>query len=67
MIHLMSSKIEKERFIKDDAVMINEEKKRAYSLGKIIVAITVGSQQVVTLFPGFDASVAGFDTCSLLH
>lgn len=48
--------------------MINEKKKkRAYSLGIIIVAITVGSQQAVTLFPGFDASVAGFDNSTLLH
>ena len=40
---------------------------RAYSLGIIIVAITVGSQQAVTRLPGFEANAAGFWTCILLN
>ena len=32
----------------------------AYSLGIIIVAITVGSQQPVTRFLGFESNAAGF-------
>ena len=39
---------------------------RAYSLGIIIVAITVGSQVAVTRFLGFEGNAAGFWTCSLL-
>lgn len=33
---------------------------RAYSLGMMIVATTVGSQQAVTRFLGFEGSEAGF-------
>ena len=40
---------------------------RAYSLGVIIVAVTVGSQHVVTRLPGFEANAAGFWTCILLR
>lgn len=66
--YLVLSEIENERSIAaDDVMIIEKKKKRAYSLGIIIVAITVGSQQAVTLFPGFDASVAGFDNSTLLH
>ena len=32
----------------------------------MIVAITVGSQQATTRFPGFEAKAAGFSTCTLL-
>ena len=39
---------------------------RSYSLGIMIVAITVGSQQAATRFPGFEAKAAGFSTCTLL-
>lgn len=35
-------------------------KMRAYSLGKMSVASTVGSQQAVTLFFGFEGKEAGF-------
>jgi hypothetical protein len=37
-----------------------------YSLGIIIVAMTVGSQQAAIRFPGFEAKAAGFSTCTLL-
>lgn len=40
---------------------------RSYSLGIMIVAITVGSQQDATRFPGFEAKAAGFSTCILLE
>lgn len=33
---------------------------RAYSLGMMIVASTVGSQHVVILFLGFEGRAAGF-------
>lgn len=39
---------------------------RAYSLGMMIVASTVGSQHVVILFLGFEGRAAGFWTCNLL-
>ena len=40
---------------------------RAYSLGIMIVASTVGSQQAVTRFFGFEGNAAGFWTCTLLE
>lgn len=40
---------------------------RAYSLGMIIVAITVGSQQPVTRSLGFEGNAAGFCTSTLLE
>jgi hypothetical protein len=33
----------------------------------MIVAMTVGSQQAETRFPGFEAKAAGFSTCTLLQ
>lgn len=42
------------------------ESMRAYSLGMIIVAMTVGSQLAVTRFLGFEGIAAGFWTCTLL-
>lgn len=49
-----------ERFIKPQGYL------RAYSLGIIMVAITVGSQQAVTRFLGSDGKEAGFWTSILL-
>lgn len=40
---------------------------RAYSLGMIIVASTVGSQQAVTRSLGFEGNAAGFCTSTLLE
>ena len=40
---------------------------RAYSLGMIIVAITVGSQQAEIRFVGFEGNAAGFCTRTLLE
>lgn len=40
--------------------------KRAYSLGLIIVANTVGSQHAVTRILGFEDNAAGFWTWTLL-
>lgn len=40
---------------------------RAYSLGMIIVANTVGSQQAVTRCLGFEGNAAGFCTWTLLE
>lgn len=39
---------------------------RAYSLGIMIVAITVGSQQAVRRCLGFEGNIAGFWTTTLL-
>lgn len=39
----------------------------AYSLGIMIVASTVGSQQAVTRFFGFEGNAAGFCTWTLLE
>lgn len=39
----------------------------AYSLGMIIVANTVGSQQAVTRCLGFEGNAAGFCTWTLLE
>lgn len=39
---------------------------KAYSLGMIIVATTVGSQQAVTRFLGLEGNEAGFCTSALL-
>jgi hypothetical protein len=44
----------------------NEEGSRSYSLGIMIVAMTVGSQQAVTRFPVFKDKAAGFSICTLL-
>jgi hypothetical protein len=45
---------------------VYEKGSRSYSLGIIIVAMTVGSQQAAIRFPGFEAKAAGFSTCTLL-
>lgn len=39
---------------------------RAYSLGIMIVANTVGSQHAVARSLGFEGNIAGFSTCILL-
>lgn len=45
----------------------NVEFMGAYSLGIIIVAITVGSQQAISRLLGFEGKAAGFWTCNLLQ
>ena len=54
------------KYPKEKKQKTSEKGSRSYSLGIMIVAITVGSQQAATRFPGFEAKAAGFSTCTLL-